>query len=76
VKDDYYKHAFEVKIGKEEPVATLKKDMKEEKSQTFREVDAGSLVLWNENIRLFFQLQVSTFVSYHSFSMIMHLLLH
>jgi hypothetical protein len=52
VKDDYYKHTFEVKIGKEESVAALKKAIKEEKSQAFREVDADPLVLWNENIPL------------------------
>ena len=50
MKDDNYKHAFEVKIGKEESVAALKKAIKEKKSQAFREIDANSLVLWNQDI--------------------------
>jgi Crinkler effector protein N-terminal domain len=50
VKGEPYKNAFEVKIGNEESVAALKECIKEKTSQTFREVDAKSLVLWNVSI--------------------------
>jgi hypothetical protein len=50
VKGEPYKHAFEVKIGKEESVAALKKAIKEEKSPDFDHTPADSLVLWNVSI--------------------------
>jgi hypothetical protein len=52
VRDDDYKHTFELNIGMNDSVATLKKRIKEEAGQTFHDVDAKSLVLWNENISL------------------------
>jgi hypothetical protein len=50
VKGEPYKHTFEVKIGKEESVAALKKAIKEEKSPDFDHIPADSLVLWNASI--------------------------
>ena len=52
VRDDDYKHAFEVKIRMNDSVASLKQCIKEVAGQTFRDVDANTLVLWNENIPL------------------------
>lgn len=57
VRGDHYNQAFEVKIGKEESVSSLKEAIKEKKSKTYHEVDADSLVLWafsvsyNESIK-------------------------
>jgi Crinkler effector protein N-terminal domain len=50
VRDDDYRHVFEIKIGMEESVATLKEAIKEETSKTFRDVDAKSLVLWKASV--------------------------
>jgi Crinkler effector protein N-terminal domain len=50
VRDDGYQNAFEVKIEEEESVATLKKFIKKEAAQTFRDMDAKSLVLWNKPV--------------------------
>ena len=51
VRGDDYKHTFEVKIGNEESVAALKKAIKEEKTQTFGNIDADSLTLWKAPVR-------------------------
>jgi Crinkler effector protein N-terminal domain len=50
VRGDHYQQAFEVKIGKEESVSSLKKAIKEEKSRFFHEIDADSLVLWSYSV--------------------------
>ena len=52
MRDDDHKHTFEVKIGMNDSVATLKERIKEKADQTFHDMDAKSLVLWNENIPL------------------------
>ena len=41
---------FEVKIGANKSVTALKKAIKEEKSQTFQDVQADSLVLWKVSL--------------------------
>jgi hypothetical protein len=46
VRGDDYKQVFEVNIGDHESIDALKDAIKK-KSQTFHDVDAGSLVLWN-----------------------------
>ena len=57
MRDDDYKQAFPVKIGKDEDVGTLKKYIKEEKRPLFDHIPADSLVLWkasvpfNENLK-------------------------
>ena len=50
VRGDEYKQVFNVKVGEDESVATLKDAIKEKKSQGFRNVDADSLVLWNVSV--------------------------
>jgi Crinkler effector protein N-terminal domain len=46
VRGDDSSQAFEVKIGKEESVGALKKAIKAETGQKFRDVDYKSLFLW------------------------------
>ncbi|KAF8323654.1 hypothetical protein F5887DRAFT_903271 [Amanita rubescens] len=50
VKGEPFKQAFEVKIGNDESVAALKGAIKAERAQTFSNVDAASIVLWNISI--------------------------
>ena len=50
VKGEPFKRVFEVKIGNDETVASLKKAIKVERAQTFSNVDAASVVLWNVSI--------------------------
>jgi Crinkler effector protein N-terminal domain len=50
VRGDDHKHAFIVKIEEEEAVATLKEAIKAKKTQTFCNIDADSLVIWNASV--------------------------
>jgi hypothetical protein len=50
VRGEESRRVFEVDIGKQKSVAALKKAIKEEKSQAFRDIDADSLVLWNVSV--------------------------
>ena len=50
VRGDHYKQAFPVKIEEDEDIAALKKAIKEEKSKTFHEFEADSLVLWKTSV--------------------------
>jgi hypothetical protein len=50
VHDEDDNNAFEVTIGKEEKVYGLKKAIKKETGQTFRHVDASSLMLWKVSV--------------------------
>lgn len=52
MRDDDYKHTFEVKIGMNDSIATLKEQIKEKKTPIFNHIAADSLVLWNKNIPL------------------------
>jgi Crinkler effector protein N-terminal domain len=45
-----FNNAFEVKIGREETVAALKKAIKAEKGVAFHDIDADSLILWKVSV--------------------------
>ena len=49
-RGDKYKQAFEVEIGTNKSIAALKKLVKQKKSATFHDVDAGSISLWRVSI--------------------------
>ena len=42
---------FPVKIAKEESVGILKKEIKKEKKQSLRNIDANALTLWKVSLR-------------------------
>lgn len=48
--EDDYNQVFPVEIEEDGDVATLKKRIKEEAGQTFHDVDAKLLVLWNKPV--------------------------
>ena len=50
VRGDDQDRVFEVEIGENKSIASLKKAIKDEKSQTFRDVDVDSLVLWKGSV--------------------------
>src|SRR4030081_1617219 len=52
VREDDCNRAFEVKIGREESVAALRKAIKEKKKPEFDHIPADSLVLWDVKIPL------------------------
>jgi hypothetical protein len=50
VHDDDPRHVFPVKIARTESVGTLKRSIKDDNPESFRDVDARSLVLWKVSI--------------------------
>jgi hypothetical protein len=56
---------FPVKITKEESVGTLKKEIKKEKKQSLRDVDADALTLWKVSLRIV--LSMSRLISFGRF---------
>ena len=50
MKGEPFKQVFKVKIGNEESISDLKEAIKAKRAQTFSNVDAASIVLWNVSI--------------------------
>ena len=50
VHDDDPRHVFPVKIVRTESVGTLKRSIRDDNPESFRDVDARSLVLWKVSI--------------------------
>ncbi|KAM6494879.1 hypothetical protein JOM56_009502 [Amanita muscaria] len=50
VREDYYNHAFSVKIEEDEDVGTLKDFIKENTRPTFDHIPADALILWKVSV--------------------------